>query len=198
MIIRPLSSGIRSLGNQSTRAFKPAVNDAAKKMMPVILATLGESALIRCIRCRIEHPGISAVPCHALSLQIGHVLGHRRRAKAGAMVTNHARLHHHASRGRAEGQGERGAPASPESRPARAARAAAESVADMSGPLGRPHDLADKALRTRGATSAVANAARANTNIIVVLAHVGLTASLGWPTALVALISLTIWNAAMA
>ena len=29
MIIRPLSSGIRSLGNQSTRAFKPAVNDAA-------------------------------------------------------------------------------------------------------------------------------------------------------------------------
>jgi hypothetical protein len=29
IIIRPLSSGTRSLGNQSTRAFKPAVNDAA-------------------------------------------------------------------------------------------------------------------------------------------------------------------------
>jgi hypothetical protein len=122
-------------------------NDKSK-MMPVILATLGESTLIRYIRCRIEHPGVSAVPCHALSLQIGHVLGHRRRAKAGAVVTNHARLHHHASRGRAEGQGESGTPASSEARPARAALTAPETIADMPGPLGRSHDLADKALRT--------------------------------------------------
>jgi hypothetical protein len=36
------------------------------KMVPVILAALGESTLIRWIRRRIEHPGVSAVPRYAL------------------------------------------------------------------------------------------------------------------------------------
>src|SRR6185369_2297274 len=34
--------------------------DDEAEVMPVILATLDESALIRCIRCRIEHPGVCA------------------------------------------------------------------------------------------------------------------------------------------
>ena len=80
----------------------------------------------------------------------------------------------------------------------KAASRRSETVADMPGPLGRPHDLADKAFRTRGATSAVANATRANTKVIVALAHDGFIANLPWPTALAALISLTIWNGATA
>src|SRR5436309_58081 len=34
-----------------------------------------------------------------------------------------------------------------------------------------PHDLADEALRTRGTTSAVANAAGADANLIIALIH---------------------------
>ena len=82
------------------------------KMMPVVLAAFGKGTFIRRIRSRIEHPGVRAVARNALTLQIGDVLGQRCRAKAGAVVTDHARLHHCASRGRAERQGERGAPAS--------------------------------------------------------------------------------------
>ena len=172
-------------------------NDKSK-MMAVVPAAFGKGAFIRRVQPRVEHPGVRTVARHALALQIGDVLGQWCRAKAGAVVTNHARLHHHASRGRAERQGERGTPAPSEMRPARSTSTAPETVADMPGPLGRPHDLADKALRTRGATSAVANATKTNTKVAVPLAHNGFTANLRRPTAPAALISLTIWSGATA
>ena len=71
-------------------------NDEAE-MMPVIPATLGESALVYLVRRRVEHPGFRSVPRHAVSLQISDVPGQRRRAKARAVMTDHTRLHHHAS-----------------------------------------------------------------------------------------------------
>jgi hypothetical protein len=71
-------------------------NDEAE-MMPVILATLRERALVHRVRRRVKHAGFRSVPRHAISLQIGDVLGQQRRAKARAVMTNHARLHHHAS-----------------------------------------------------------------------------------------------------
>src|SRR5215207_7222973 len=64
------------------------------KMMPVILAAPSKGALIRRIRPGIEHPGVRAVARHALAIQIGDVLGQRGRAKARAVMTDHARLHY--------------------------------------------------------------------------------------------------------
>ena len=66
------------------------------KMMPIVLAAFDKGALIRRIRPRVEHPGIGAVPRHALALQIGDVLGQRGRAKARAVMTDHARLRYDA------------------------------------------------------------------------------------------------------
>jgi hypothetical protein len=44
-------------------------------------------------------------------------------------------------------------------------------VADMSCLLCGPHDLADKALRTREATPMIANATGADANLIIALTH---------------------------
>jgi hypothetical protein len=49
--------------------------DDELEMVAIILATRGERALIRHVGSSIEHPGISAIPRHALPFQIGHVLG---------------------------------------------------------------------------------------------------------------------------
>jgi hypothetical protein len=59
----------------------------------------------------------------------------------------------------------------------------------MSGLLGGPHDLANKALRAREATPAVANTAGANAKVIVALTHDLLALALQTPMALDALVS---------
>ena len=65
--------------------------------MAVILAPLGESALVSASSDRgIEHPGVRAVAGDAFALQIGDVLGERRRTETRAVVADDARLHHHA------------------------------------------------------------------------------------------------------
>jgi hypothetical protein len=47
-------------------------------MMPVLLAALGEAALVGRVRARVEHPGIFAVPGNAVSLEVLDVLGEWR------------------------------------------------------------------------------------------------------------------------
>jgi hypothetical protein len=71
-------------------------------MVTIILAARGECALVRDVGSSIEHPGIFAVPGHALPFQIGHVLGQGRRAEAAALVTHDTRLRHDAPGVRAE------------------------------------------------------------------------------------------------
>ena len=70
--------------------------DDEAEVMPVIPASRRERVLVHRIRLGIEHPGFRSVPRHALTLQIGDVPGERRRAKARAVMPDHARLHHYA------------------------------------------------------------------------------------------------------
>ena len=105
--------------------------------MAVILAAFGEGAFIRRVGGRVEHPRVLAVACHALALEVGDVLGQRRRAEARALVAHDARFHHHAAGVRSQPDRDRRAPAASEARPA-AALARAEAVADMARPSSRP------------------------------------------------------------
>ena len=139
-------------------------NDEAE-MMPVIPATLGESALVYLVRRRVEHPGFRSVPRHAVSLQISDVPGQRRRAKARAVMTDHARLHHHTSRGRSQRQRERSTPAPTEAGPASTALAASKAIADMSGLLCGHMTWPTKALRTREATPSRTPPGRTRTSL---------------------------------
>ena len=139
-------------------------------MMAVILAALGEGAFIRRVGARIEHPRVLAVARHTLALEVGDVLGQRRRAEPRALVTYDARFHHHAAGVRSESNRDRRAPAAAEARPA-AALARAEAVADVARLLRGPHHLADEGLRALAATVAVLNASGPNPQVVVAGRH---------------------------
>src|ERR1700682_5514464 len=140
-------------------------------MMPVILASLGGGMFVGGIGMRIEHRGPRAVAGDPFALQIGDVLGERRRTEARPLMTDDARLHHHPTRSSAQRQGERRAPASAEARAAGAGLATPKAFADMAGPLCGPHNLAHEALRTLHALVAVPDAAGPNMDVVVVRAH---------------------------
>ena len=76
--------------------------DDEPEMMAVVLAALGEGALVRFIARGIEHPRRLAVFGHTFAFQIGDVLGQWRRAKACALVAHDPRLGHHAAGIRAQ------------------------------------------------------------------------------------------------
>ena len=130
--------------------------DDEPEMVSVILAPLGEGALVGRIGPGVEHAGVRAVPGDALALQIGDVLGKRRRTEARAVMAHDARLHDDAPRGRATAtaRGRRAGRVRSASGPCRPSLLP-EALADMAGLLRGPHHLADEGLRALGAAVAV-------------------------------------------
>src|SRR5579883_1327155 len=99
-------------------------------MVPVILAAFGEGAFVGFVAGRIEHPRRFTVFGDAVALEIGDVLGQRRRAKPRALVAHDARLRHDSAGVRAKPDRNRGAAAAAEAGAA-PALAGPKAVADM-------------------------------------------------------------------
>jgi len=57
-------------------------------MMPVIPAALREGPLVGRVGARVEHPGIGAIVGDAVALEIGDMLGQRRRPEAGPAMAD--------------------------------------------------------------------------------------------------------------
>src|SRR6185437_5592503 len=92
--------------------------DDEAEVVAIVVATLGESALVGFIAPRIEHPRRRTVPGDALALQVRDVLGQGRRSEARALVADDARLGHDAPRVRAQPDRDHGAAAPAEARAA--------------------------------------------------------------------------------
>src|SRR5467141_1759943 len=127
-------------------------------MMPVIPTALGEGLLIGGIGAGIEHAGVDAVLGDAVTLQINDMIGQRRRPETASGVSNHAGLRHHPRAGMERQRERRAAPAA-KARAMCPARPATEALADVSGLLGGPHDLADERVRPAAVAAAVTNTA---------------------------------------
>ncbi len=141
------------------------------KMMPVVPAALGEGLLIGGVGTGIEHAGVGAVMGNAVALQIDDMIGQRRRPETASGVSNHAGLRHHAARAGTERQRKRRAAPAAEARAMCPARPATEALADVSGLLGGPHDLADERVRPAAVAAAVTNAAEPDAEVVVTSAH---------------------------
>src|SRR5271166_4243821 len=87
-------------------------------MMPVLLAPRGKSLRVGIIGSRVEHPGVRADAGDALALEVGDMLGERRRTKAADAVAHDPDHYDDAPAGRAGGQGQRRPPPSAEGRAA--------------------------------------------------------------------------------
>ena len=144
--------------------------DDETEVVAIILAALGEGAFIGRVGGGVEHARVLAVACHALALQVGDVLGQRRRTEARALMAHDARLHHHAPGVRAQPDRDRRAAAAAEPRAA-AALARSEAVADMPGLLRGPHHLADEGLRALAAAVAVLDAPGPDAQVVVARRH---------------------------
>ena len=138
--------------------------------MAIVLAALGEGALIRRVGGGVEHARVIAVARHPLALEISDVLRERRRAEAGALVAHNARLHRNAPGVRAQADRDRRTPAASKTRSA-ATLARAEAVADMPGLLRGPHHLADESLRALAAVVALLDAPWPDAQIVVARRH---------------------------
>src|SRR5258706_16148395 len=108
---------------------------------------------------------------NAVALQIDDMVGQRRRPETASGVSNHAGLRHHAARAGTERQRERRAAPAAKARAMCPARPASEALADMSGLLGRPHDLANERVRPAAVAAAVTNAAEPDAKLVVTSAH---------------------------
>ena len=141
--------------------------------MTIILAALGEDAQVSCIGSGVEHAGLLAVAGDALPLQVSNMLDQRRRAKSSCLMPDHAPLHHHPARRRAQRQRQRCGAASAETGTA-TSLCPTKAPAGVTGFPGGPHDLADEALRPCRSASLVANTAGANSQIILATRHCSL------------------------
>src|SRR6185437_7822420 len=144
--------------------------DNEAEVVAVVLAAFREAALVGVIAGRIEHPRRCSVTGDAVALEIGDVLGQRRRAEPRALVTDDARFGHDAPRVRAQPDRDRGAAPTAEARPA-PALAGPEAVADVPRLLRGPHHLADEGLRTLAAAVAMLDAPRPDAQVVVPCRH---------------------------
>ncbi len=71
--------------------------DDDPEMMPIVLAPLGETAIVGLVAVRIEQRRWRTVAGHTLALQISDVRGQRRHAPSADAMTHGQRLHQHAS-----------------------------------------------------------------------------------------------------
>ena len=111
--------------------------DDEAEMMPVVLASLGEGAIVGVVARGIEHPRLLSVAGDALALQIGEMRRQRRRSKAAALVADDARLDDDAAaRIEEAGAAEGGAPA-PEAGAAGGSRIARRYAASQVRPCAR-------------------------------------------------------------
>jgi len=90
--------------------------DREPEVVTVVLASLGESRLVRSRRSSIEHPRGLTVPRYPLSPQIGDVGGERRRTKSPSLVADDASLHNHSALRTEEPCPDKSDPAATESR----------------------------------------------------------------------------------
>ena len=136
------------------------------EVMAVVLASLGEGAIVGGIGPGVEHPRRLALTGDAVAFEIGAVGRERGRAEARTAMTDDPRLDQDAARGAAQaGGGRRGAtPAE-----CRAARTDAEPRADMPGLLGGAEHLIDEGLGS--AAPAVAGPARSKPQLVVAHTH---------------------------
>src|SRR5260370_23925260 len=137
------------------------------KMVPVVPAALGEGLLIGSVGAGMKHAGVGAVMGTAVALQIDDMIGQRRRSEMAPGVSNHAGLRHHAARAGTERQRKRRAAPAAEARAMCPARPATEALADMSGLLGGPHDLADERVRPAAVAAAATNPAEPDAEVVV-------------------------------
>jgi hypothetical protein len=139
-------------------------------VVAIILAAFGEGALVRAIRGGVEHARVLAVARHTLPLEIGEMLGQRRRSEPRAVVAHHPRLHHHAPGVGPQADRHRRTPPAAKPRPA-PGLARSKVVADMPRLLRGPHHLANEGLRTLGTLVSVADAAGPDAEIVVARRH---------------------------
>lgn len=134
--------------------------DDEAEMMPVVLAAIREGRVVSAVTAGIEHHRLLTVTGDAVALQIGKMGGQRRGTEGSSLVTNDARLHHHAPRRTEQAAAAKTDPAASEGRApvARGALTRRRMRRAVTGFLRRTQHLVDEALRLR--RSRAADAAR--------------------------------------
>ena len=87
-----LAHQVACVGAQVFEAVGVFRRDDEAEMMPVLFASLCESAIIDAVCFGVEHARITPVTGHAFTLQIGDVFGERGGTETCATMTDDARF----------------------------------------------------------------------------------------------------------
>lgn len=130
------------------------------EMMPVVLAALRETCVVSAVMTGIEHHRLLTVAGDTVALEVREMDGQRRGTEGSTLVTDDARLHHHAPRRAEQATAAKTDPAAPEGRApiARGAFARRGMRRAVTSLLRRTQHPIDEALRPWG--SRAADAAR--------------------------------------